>query len=148
MITEEEFFQRQPLAIFGVSTRGKSFGNRAYRELINAGVTAYAINPKGGSLGKCQLFPSLDRLPEPARAAVILTKGDGAVSAVNECSGSTIEWVWLQGGSDTEEVRKLCDDLGLKRHSGTCILMRNGRFPHNLHRFFHDLFKRKRGEGN
>jgi len=148
MITEEEFFQRQPLAIFGVSTRRKNFAAYAYNELIKVGINAYPINPKGGFYGKCKIFASLNELPEPARAAVILTKGEGAIAAIKECSESTVEWIWLQEGSDTEETRKLSDDLGLKRLNGSCILLRKGRFPHSLHRFFHDLFKRKSGEGN
>lgn len=143
MITEDEFLQRQPLAIFGVSSRRKNFAASAYQELIKVGINAYPINPRGGSLGKCQIFTSLNELPEPARAAVILTKGEGAVAAIKECSESTVEWIWLQGGSDTEETRKLSDDLGLERLSGNCILMRKGRFPHSIHRFLHDLFKGK-----
>jgi len=144
MISEEQFFDHQPLAIFGVSSQGKGFGASAYRELTRVGVKCQPVNPKGGMVQGQPIFSSLKDLPEPARAAVILTRGEGALRAVRECSRHNLEWVWLQGGSDTGEVRRLCAELGLKTMQGHCILLRKGRFPHSLHRFFYDLFSGKK----
>ncbi len=142
-MTEEQFYDLQPLAVFGVSSRAKGFGVSAYKELVKSGVKCYAVNPRGGMVEDQKIYPSLREVPEPVRAAVILTKGDGAVAAVEECAREGVQWVWLQGGSNTEEVRKLCDDLELKKICGTCILLRKGGFPHSIHRFLHDLFSRK-----
>ena len=142
MINDRSFLARQPLAVFGVSATGRGFGANAFRELNKLGIKAYALNPKGGSIYGQTIYSSLKDLPEPVHAAVILTKGHGAVCAVEEWSRQSLECVWLQGGSDTPEIQKLCSGLGLKVVHGSCILMRHGKFPHSLHRFFHDLFKK------
>ncbi len=141
-MTEEQFYDLQPLAIFGVSERKGNFAAGVYRELKTVGVAVVAVNPKGGNIAGDPIYVSLDDMPETVKAAVILTKGENAVAAVEECSRGGVEWVWLQGGSDCDEVRRLCDELDIKRMTGVCILLRKGRFPHSLHRFFHDLFKR------
>ncbi len=138
------FYSRQPLALFGVSSKGRGFGAEAFKELIKQGIKTFALNPKGGSVFGQTLYPSLKELPEPVGAAVILTKGQGAISAVEECSRHNLEWIWLQGGSDTTEVRQICAELGLKTVRGACILMRHGKFPHSLHRFFHDLLHKSK----
>jgi uncharacterized protein len=137
-----EFFDLQPLAIFGVSSHGKNFGAAAFKDLTGLGIKCYALNPKGGKVGEQEIYPSLTALPEKVRGAVILTKGEGAIASVEECSRQGLEWIWLQGGSDTTEVRSLCSDLGIKALTGQCILMRKGGFPHSLHRFLHDIFSR------
>jgi predicted CoA-binding protein len=142
-MTEEQFYDLQPLAIFGTSSQGKGFGVAVYHDLKKAGIKSYPINPKGGFIGEQEIYPSLEKVPESVGAAVILTKAAGAQAAVEDCSRHDVEWVWLQGGSDTEEIRRLCDELQIKHMHGTCILLRKGKFPHSIHRFFHDLFKGK-----
>lgn len=140
MMSEIQFYQLQPLAILGVSSQGKGFGAAAYKELQKVGIKAYPVNPKGGALDGQKIYSDLGELPEAARAGVILTRGPNAVRAVEECALHRLEWVWLQGGSDTPEIRRRCEELRLKTLHGHCILLHQGRFPHNLHRFFHDLF--------
>lgn len=141
----DEFFDLQPLAIFGVSSsRGNnSFGVVAFKELNKLGIRCFAINPKGGQVDGQPIYPSLAELPEKPRAGVILTKGAGALAAVEESARQGLEWVWLQGQSDKPEVRRRCEELGIKTMRGQCVLMRRGRFPHSPHRFFHDLFRGK-----
>ncbi len=143
-MTEEQFYDLQPLAIMGVSSSGKGFGVTVFKELRRVGIRALPVNPKGGMIGGQEILTALDEAQEPIKAAVIFTKDDGARAAIEECSRSGVEAVWLQGGSDTEDNRKLCDDLELETFSGTCILMRKGGFPHNLHRFLHDLFNKQK----
>jgi hypothetical protein len=140
-MTDEQFYDLQPLAIFGVSDRKGNFAAGVYRELTAVGVTVIAVNPRGGNIAGDPIYISLDKVPDSIKAAVILTKGENAVAAVEECSRGGVEWIWLQGGSDTDEVRRLCEELEIKPMTGRCILLRKGRFPHSLHRFFHDLFK-------
>jgi len=143
-MTEDQFYDLQPLAIIGVSSQGRGFGAGAYLELKAVGVNVYAINPRGGLVKGDKIYPTLKEVPEPIKAAVVLTKGENALAAIEECSRENVEWVWLQGGSDTPEVKKLCDDLEIKRMTGNCILLRKGRFPHSIHRFFNDLFGKPR----
>ncbi|HEX7345122.1 MAG TPA: CoA-binding protein [bacterium] len=134
----------QPLAVVGVSSTGQGFGTIALKELRKAGIEAYAVNPKGGEWKGERLYESLRMLPKSAQAAVILTRGAGALKAVDECAQAGVKSVWLQGGSNTAEIRKRCSELKLEALHGECVLMRVSGFPHSLHRFFHDLFSRRR----
>ncbi|RJP78270.1 MAG: CoA-binding protein [Candidatus Zixiibacteriota bacterium] len=143
MITVDEFYQKQPLAIFGVSSTGKRFGAAAWKDLNKAGIRALAVNPKGGTVNGQPIYPSLKDLPEPAGAAVILTKGDNALQALEECAAAGLKYVWLQDDSDTPQTRAACQRLGLEPLRGRCILLRHGGFPHSLHRFFDKLFRRQ-----
>jgi uncharacterized protein len=143
MITREQFFEQQPLAVFGVSRNPKKFGAAAFRELRKSGLHTFALNPHGGVCDGQTVYTALSQLPQPARAAVILTRGEGALRALKECAEQQVQWVWLQGASNTQAARALCAELGLQAFTGNCILLRTGGFPHNLHRFFHDLLFKK-----
>lgn len=142
-MTAEQFYELQPIAVFGVSSKGRGFGASAFKELLKAGIHCYAVNPKGGVAAGNIVFPSLRELPEAAKSAVILTRETGALQAVEECSRHDVKYVWLQGGSDTAEVRRLCGELKMEVVRGGCIILRKGGFPHSIHRFLHDLFSRK-----
>ncbi|MCX6641173.1 MAG: CoA-binding protein [bacterium] len=139
-MTDQEIYNHEPIAIFGVSSQRKSFGTAVFQELRKKGTSVYAINPKGGMVDGQTVFTSLKQLPERAAAAVILVRGEGAIEAVEECSREGVNIVWLQGASNTPELRKLCKELELQLVSGPCILMPMGGFPHNVHRFFYNLF--------
>ena len=143
-MTPKDLHYLQPLAIFGVSSRGQGFGALAFRELRKAGIEAYAVNPKGGQWNGETLFTGLQELPKPPLAAIILIKGMGAITAVEEAAANGVKKIWLQGGSDSPEIRERCAGLGLETLRGECILMRSGGFPHNLHRLIHDFLARKR----
>ena len=143
-MTQADYHHLQPLAVFGVSSRGQGFGALAFKELRKNGIEAFAVNPKGGQWNGETLFTGLKELPKPALAAIILTKGMGAMAAIEEAAANGVKKVWLQGGSDSPEIRERCAGLGLETLRGECILMRAGGFPHNLHRLIHDLWARKR----
>ena len=143
-MTQSEYLHLQPLAVFGVSSRGKGFGAMAIKQLRKAGIEAYAVNPKGGQWLGEKIFTGLRELPKPALTAIILTKGMGAIAAVEEAAAHGIKKIWLQDGSDSPEIRERCAGLGLETLRGECILLRAGGFPHNLHRLIHDLWPRKR----
>lgn len=142
-MTAEQFYEMQPIAVFGVSSMGRGFGALAFKELLKAGIHCYAVNPKGGVAAGEVVYPALRELPEAAKSAVILIREEGALQAVEECSRHHVTHVWLQGGSDTAEVRRICGELKIEVVRGECILLRKGGFPHNIHRFFRDLFSRK-----
>ena len=142
-MTQINLRELQPVAVFGVSSRGQGFGTIALKELRKAGIEAYAVNPKGGEWKDIRLFKSLQELPKPAKVSVILTKSNGALHAVEESAANGVKWIWLQGGSNTAEIRKRCTELGLEALHDECILMRLSGFPHSLHRFLHDLFSRR-----
>jgi len=143
-MTQADYQHLQPLAVFGVSSRGQGFGALAFKELRKAGIEAYAVNPKGGQWRGEKLFTAIRELPKPPQAAIILIKGMGAITAVEEAAANGVKKIWLQGGSDSPEIRERCAGLGLETLRGECILMRAGGFPHNLHRLIHDLLARKR----
>ncbi len=142
-MTDTEFFQLQPLAIFGVSSSGKGFGAATWQELDKRGLRVLPINPRGGQINGRPILKSLTEAAAPVRAAVILTKGQGALQAVEECSRNGVEWIWLQSGSDTPAIRRRCAELKLKTLRGQCLLLRQGGFPHSVHRFFYDLLGKK-----
>jgi len=142
-MTQINIHEFQPVAVFGVSSRGQGFGTIALRELRKAGIEAYAVNPKGGEWKDIRLFRGLKDIPKIVKVSVILTKGKGALQAVEESAAHGVKWAWLQGGSNTPEIRKRCIELGLEARHGECVLMRLSGFPHSLHRFFYDLFSRR-----
>jgi len=53
------------------------------------------------------LFTGLKELPKPPRAAIILTKGMGAMAAIEEAAANGIKKIWLQGDRTPGNSRAL-----------------------------------------
>lgn len=62
-------------------------------------------------------------VPEPVSAVIVVVPPERAVDVVREAHAAGMKRVWLQQGSESPQVLKVCDELGLETVSGECVLM-------------------------
>ena len=123
MANIEEFLSQPSVALIGLSRSGKKFGNFAYRALVAKGYRVYPINPFTHSINGVRCYSGFDDLPERVTAAVVVLPPAKAIPAIREVAAAGIKRVWLQQGSESPEVLRECEQMGLDVISGECILM-------------------------
>jgi uncharacterized protein len=119
----DEFVSQPALAVIGMSRSGKKFGNFAYRALLSKGYRVYAIHPEARSINGVRCYPDFESLPERVENLLVVVPPDKAVSVIRKAAANGIRKVWLQQGSESPDVLKACEELGIDVISGECILM-------------------------
>ncbi len=132
----DEFLSKPAMAIAGVSRSGKKFGNVAMRDLRARGYRVYPLHPIAAAIDGVPCHSSFTKLPEKVDALLVVVPPIAALDIIRAAAAAGVRYVWLQQGAESEDVVRLCHDLGLVVISGECILMfAQPRGFHKLHRW-------------
>jgi predicted CoA-binding protein len=132
----DDFLEGRSFAIAGISRTGKKFGNVILKELTKKGYTLYPVHPSSDTIDGFKCYNDISSIPQNVKSLIIVVKPDQSINIIREAAQSGFKKVWLQQGSSTTEVIKLCSELGIEAIHGECILMFTPqlKFPHNLHK--------------
>lgn len=138
----EEFIGTKNLAVVGVSHTPTKFGNMIYKELKERGYQVFAVNASLSEVEGEPCYPSLEALKGKIDGAVICIQPQKAGDVLREASRMGLKKIWLQQGSESLEVLKTAEELGLKPVTRKCILMyaQPVKSFHGVHRFFAKIF--------
>ncbi len=103
------------VAILGASQNRRKFGNISVRAHLDQGYEVYPINPHAGEIEGLKAYPSLADLPVSTidRVSVYLPPDIG-VTLLEEIRDVNPQEVWFNPGSESEEIQKRAEDLGLR----------------------------------
>jgi hypothetical protein len=136
----DEFVSQPALALMGMSRSGKKFGNFAYRELVSKGYRVYPIHPDVKAIHGVRCYSDFEDLPERIGGALVVLPPAKALSAIRKAAAAGIRRVWLQQGSESPDVIKACQELGIDAISGECLLMfTRPTSYHKVHRWLWGL---------
>ncbi len=119
----EAFLAQRRLAVVGVSTTGKKFGNMAYRELRGMGYELYPIHPRAERVEGDRCFQSFDDLPEGVEAALIVVPPAQTEQVVADAARAGVKHIWMQQGAESQEAVQSCEENGIDVIQRECILM-------------------------
>lgn len=138
----EEFVNNSELAIAGVSSDPKKWGNMLYRELTKKGYTVYPVNPKLDEAEGTKCYHSVSDLPDHIENLILATPPSATEAIVRECKDSGIKRIWMhQGGGGTgahsDDAEKYVREHNMELVHGFCPMM---FFPptgiHKIHLWF------------
>ena len=140
MPNKQNFLLSQELALFGISSKRKTFASGIKSSLEKAGFKTYPVNP---SADGC--YPNLDDTPVKVEAAYIALSSDNTLSISESIINYGIKKVWLQYGSYNEKIINKFKDAGIEVYTGCLMMFIPGvGFIHRLHRVIHDFFERRK----
>lgn len=111
------------VAILGASTDRSKFGNKSVRAHQQQGYEVYPVNPKGGEIEGLVACPSLADVPVEhlTRISVYLPPRIG-ITVLDEVAAKGCDELWLNPGSDDDEVIERARELGLNAIVGCSIV--------------------------
>jgi predicted CoA-binding protein len=122
-----EFLAQRRFAVVGVSRAGDAPANFIFKRLKDSGREVYAINPNAETIDGERCYRSLDELPEPPDAVMIVTHPDKATDVARQCKAAGVRHVWfhrsIDGGSYSAEAAALCAGYGATVIPGGCPMM-------------------------
>jgi len=140
MPNKQSFLLSKELALFGISSKRKTFASGVKRSLEKAGFKTYPVNP---SADNCH--PNLEEIPVKVEAAYVAISCDNTVSISESIIKYGIKKVWLQHGSYNEQIINRFKDAGIEVYTGCLMMFIPGvGFIHRFHRAIHDFFERKK----
>ena len=121
--TADRFLAGPALALVGTSRSSRKFGNLALKTLIAKGYRVYPLHRSATNIDGVKCFGSFADIPEPVSAVIVVVPSAQAVNVVRDAHAAGIHRVWLQQGSESPAVLKVCSDLGVDVIAGECVLM-------------------------
>jgi predicted CoA-binding protein len=119
----DAFLSEKKLAIVGLSRDPMSFSAGALKQLLAGGYQVFPINPNAGEVHGHTCWPDMASLPEKVNAAIFFTPPALTEQVLPQVAAAGVKKVWLQQGTDSPAVLKLCADHQLQTVSKQCIMM-------------------------
>jgi len=118
-------------AVVGASTSRAKFGNKLLRCYMQNGKAVIPVHPAAGSaeIEGLACVASLKELPGGAEryGVSVVTPPAATLGVLREAASLGVGRLWLQPGSESAEVLRLAEELGLALlHSGPCVLAELG----------------------
>ncbi len=124
----DALFKPRSLAVIGASSNVAKWGFNFTLHLLHGGYKGrlYPVNPAGGEILGCKIYPSIRDVPEPIDLAFVLIPPQAAISAVRECGEKRVPAcvvVTAGFGELGEEGERLQHDLAdAARRSGIALV--------------------------
>jgi len=123
------FLAGGPFAVVGASRNRFKFGNQVLRSYLQAGRTAYPVNPTADAIEGHTCYPSLAALPEVPFGISIITPPPVTEAVVAEALELGIRQFWMQPGAESAAAQSQARNAGATVISGgPCLLVELG-FP-------------------
>jgi len=115
--------EQKVYAVVGASNNKDKYGYKVFKFLKNHNVEVYPINPNASKIEGTRCYDSLSKVPEQVNVAVTVVPPQVSKQIVKECSVLEIEYIWMQPGSEFEDVEIYCEELGVKCIVNKCIMI-------------------------
>ncbi|MEM8944112.1 MAG: CoA-binding protein [Planctomycetota bacterium] len=106
---------RPTVAIIGASTDRSKFGNKSVRAHLVQGYEVFPVNPKGGDIEGIPSYPSIADVPVDRlnRVSLYVPPVIG-LKVIQDIASKGCDELWLNPGSESEELAAKARDLGLE----------------------------------
>jgi len=103
----------QTIAIIGASTDRTKYGNIAVRAYVDLGWTVYPVNPKADEVEGLKTYPSIRDVPTPIERVSVYLPPKVLLGVLADIAAMTPAEVWLNPGTESDEVIAKARELGL-----------------------------------
>ncbi|MGD0337279.1 MAG: CoA-binding protein [Bacteroidota bacterium] len=136
----DEFWKQRHFAVVGVSRKREKFGNAVFREMKKAGYDVVPINRNTDTIDNTETYASVKDVQHQLDAAVLVIPPNETETVLHQCAERGIRYVWMQRGAESERTIALGQklDLNIIHHECALMFIQPTRFPHTLHRWFHE----------
>jgi len=120
----KEFLKKNNVfTVVGVSSSPEKWGYKVYKDLKGAGYKVYPINPKLNKINGDKCYANLHQLPEKPDVVVTVVPPKVTWKIIEEAAELGIKKIWMQPGSESEEIIEKAEKLGLTLMHGICIMV-------------------------
>jgi predicted CoA-binding protein len=120
------------VAILGASSDRRKFGNKAVRAYLQQGYEVFPVNPHATEIEGLTAYPNLSAVPaEHLDRISVYLPPQVTLTLLEEISRKNAREVWFNPGSDSPELIRRAEELGLTPIQA-CSIVDVGVNPHQL----------------
>ena len=119
------------IAIIGASNNPEKFGNKAVKAYKKMGYTVYPINPKADEIEGLKVYRSVLDIKEKIDRVSFYLPPDKVMPILDEIAQLGIKEIYLNPGTESEEVFEKAESLGLEPVVA-CSILAVGLHPEEL----------------
>jgi len=101
------------VAVIGASNDRKKFGNKAVRAFVQRGYNVFPVNPNESEVEGIPVFRSIKDLPVRPEMVSVYVPPAVLLKLLPEIAAKGCDELWLNPGTESEEVLAEIDRLGL-----------------------------------
>jgi uncharacterized protein len=121
--------RRPTVAVIGASRDRRKYGNKSVRAHLKRGYDVFPINPHAGEIEGLRAYASITDIPPgPLDRVTIYVPPETGLTLLEEIAVRSPGEVWLNPGSDSEEIVRRARELGLNVIQG-CSIVDVGESP-------------------
>jgi len=109
-------------AVIGASENSSKYGHKVYKDLKGAGYKVYPVNPNAEKVLSDETYDSLETLPAKPDVVDIVVPPEVSEKIVKQCDSLGIDQIWLQPGSESEEIIEYCKENGIEVIHDRCVM--------------------------
>ncbi len=122
--------EKKTVAVIGASNDRRKFGNRAVRAYRAEGWDVYPINPHAAEIEGLRAYPSILDVPVAVDRATVYLQPEVTLSVLDEVARKGVRELFLNPGSESSEVVRRAEELGLLPILA-CSIVDIGRSPNH-----------------
>jgi predicted CoA-binding protein len=119
------------VAVIGASNDRRKFGNKAVRAFLQQGYTVYPVNPTESEVEGITAYRRVSDLPERPDRVTVYVPPQVLLGLLPEIEKRGCDELWLNPGTESDEVLERAADLGLNAIQA-CSILGIGVSPHSL----------------
>jgi len=111
--------------VAGNSADTDKYWYRIYRDIKNAGMKTYCINPKTEMVDTDRMYPCFQDLPEKGTILILVANPDTSAKLVEQAVDLGYKEIWFQPGAYSEEAAAKAQHAGIEVHDD-CFMLASG----------------------
>jgi predicted CoA-binding protein len=137
----DSFLSSSGIAVYGVSTKRRTFAEGVIDSLGNAAIEAYPVHPDSGQ----RFFKDHNSIPPEVESVYIAANPENTARIIDDFPDNRFKKIWLQNGSFNDTILKQCAEKNYDIFTG-CLMMYipEAGFIHRFHRAVHEFFERRK----
>ncbi|MGC8885648.1 MAG: CoA-binding protein [Verrucomicrobiia bacterium] len=110
------------VAIIGASSNPKKYGHKAVKAFLQRGYTVYPVNPREDTILGLKAYKSIKEVPTRPDMVSVYVPPQLTFKLLPEIAEKGCDELWLNPGTESEEVLKKAEELGLNVIQACSIL--------------------------
>lgn len=103
----------ETVAVIGASNKRDKFSNKAVRAYLKQGYRVFPVNPRGGVIEDCEVYKSVTDIPVELDRITVYLPPQLTFDALDDIAKKGTKELFLNPGTESEEVIRKAKSLGL-----------------------------------
>ena len=119
------------VAVIGASSNRDKWGNKAVRAFAQQGYSVYPVNPNETEVEGFKAYPNISAVPDRPDTITVYIPPQRLINILPDIAGRGCDELFLNPGTESEEVLIECKRLGLNAIQA-CSIIAVGVSPRGL----------------